>query len=394
MLEFAEQTGESSRHMYAAPNRLVTHRLARLDVPTPRWMRAPGEAPGMYALESAMDELAIATGIDPIELRIANEPDVDPESGEPFTSRQLVACLHEGAARFGWGPRGGQREGRRLIGSGVASSSYPVYLSPSTARAAVHGGGIYDVSLAAVDIGQGSRTVLGQIAADALGVDVERVRIQLGDSTLPRASGAGGSSGTASWGWAVTKACRALRQQLGRHDGIPPAGLSATADTAEDVAGQPDRPRQAFGAVFAEVSVDLDSAEVRLARMLGVFAIGRVMNPRLARSQLIGAMTMGLSMALLEEGQLDVAHGDYANHDLAEYHIAAHADVPDIEAVWLDETDDDLNPMGGKGIGEIGIVGTPAAITNAVHDATGIRIRDLPVRLDQLIADLPEETSS
>ncbi len=385
IFEFAEQTGEVSRHMYAAPNRLVTHRLARLDVPTPRWMRAPGECPGMYALESAMDELAIAVGLDPIELRRRNEPTVDPFSGEPFSSRHYLDCLAEGAERFGWADRhrGGRRRGRWLVGSGVAGSTYPVNIMPSTASAHADPDGGFTVSIAAADIGQGARTVLRQIAADALGVELSRVSVRLGDSSLPKASVAGGSSGTSSWGWAVTKACRGLLGRL--RDGVPAGGLTETADITDELASPPPVSRNAYGAQFVEVAVDADTAEVRLRRVLGVFAAGRIINPVLARSQLIGGMTMGLSMALHEEGVLDPRFGDFVNHDLAEYHVAVNADVPEIEAWWLDERDDQLSPAGGKGIGEIGIVGTAAAVANAVADATGCRIRDLPIRPDKLL---------
>ena len=388
LLEFAEQTGESTRHMYAAPNRLVTHRLARLDMPTPRWMRAPGETPGMFALESAMDELATELGIDPVELRIRNEPDVDPLTGMPFTSRHLVDCLREGAQRFGWSRRDpeprSQVEGRWLIGTGVAAATYPVNLMPSSARVSVSADGRYTVSIAAADIGQGSRTVLRQIAADALDTDIDHVTVELGDSTLPTASVAGGSAGTTSWGWAITNAARELRQRLGRADGIPPGGMSADADTSDLVEARETRPRHAFGAHFVEVRVDVDTCEVRVERALGVFAAGRIMNPRTARSQFIGAMSMGLSMGLMEEGVLDAAFGEWVNHDLAEYHVVTNADIRDVDAVWLEESDNDLNPMGGKGIGEIGIVGAAAAVANAVAHATGTRIRDLPVRADKL----------
>ena len=224
LLDFAEQTGECSRHMYAAPNALVTHRLARLNVPTPRWMRAPGEAPGMFALESAIDELAREAGIDPIELRVRNEPATDPESGKEFSSRHYIECLREGAARFGWGEPYDRRSGTWYVGHGVAGAVYPAITQPSTARATVNGDGSYEVALAAADIGTGARTALQQIAADALGVPPEVVAVRVGDSSLPRASVAGGSSGTASWGSAITKACRSLRSELGRADHVPAGG--------------------------------------------------------------------------------------------------------------------------------------------------------------------------
>ncbi|MDQ0284319.1 xanthine dehydrogenase family protein molybdopterin-binding subunit [Rhodococcoides fascians] len=387
IFEFCEQTSESTRHIYASPNRATTHRLASLDVGTPRWMRAPGEAPGMFAVETAIDELATATGIDPIELRIRNEPDVDPASGNPFSSRSVVQCLREGAEKFGWDRRdstpGRRREGNVLLGMGVATASYPVLISPSTAAARVEQDGTITVSVAASDIGTGARTVLRQIAADALEVDADAVTLELGDSALPTAPGAGGSSGTSSWGWAVTKVCTALRDQ-----GPLQPGNSAEADTTDDVEAQKELARMAFGAQFAEVAVDVDTGEVRVRRMLGVFGIGKVMNPRLARSQLIGGMTFGLGMALMESGVVDHEFGGFANHDLAEYHIPACADVTDLEAVWIEEVDTELAPMGGKGIGEIGAVGSSAAIGNAVYNATGVRVRDLPITLDKVLPHL------
>ena len=388
--EFAEQTAVPTRTMYAAPNRRTSHRLARLDVPTPTWMRAPGETPGMFALECAMDELAIATAIDPVELRIRNEPDVEPESGVPFSSRHLVACLREGAERFGWTGRdptpGVRRDGRWLIGTGVASSTYPARRRPSQAIARAEPGGRFVVRIGAADIGTGARTVLTQVAADALGADPAFVTLELGDSALPFAMLAGGSMGTTSWGSAVVKACALLSERLGELGGeVPAAGFEVSADTTDDVAADEHLERHAFGAQFAEVRVDADTGEVRVPRLLGVFAAGRILNPLTARSQFIGGMTMGLSMALHEESVLDREFGDYLNHDFAQYHVAACADVLDLEATWLDEDDPHLNPMGAKGIGEIGIVGTAAAIANAVHHATAIRVRDLPLRLDRLL---------
>jgi xanthine dehydrogenase YagR molybdenum-binding subunit len=392
--EFAEQTALPSRMMYAAPNRRTRHRLARLDVPTPFWMRAPGETPGMFALECAMDELALAGGLDPIELRVRNEPDVDPESGVAFSSRNLVACLREGAERFGWSGRDPtpavRRDGHWLVGTGVAASTYPARRSPSQASARAEPDGSFAVRLGAADIGTGARTALTQIAADALGVGPDRVTLELGDSALPWARLAGGSMGTTSWGSAVVKACAALRAKLAaRGDDVPSDGVEASADTTDDVEADERLERHSFGAQFAEVHVDQDTGEVRVPRLIGVFAAGRIVNPLTARSQLVGGMIMGLSMALHEESVLDLEFGDYLNHDFAQYHVAACADVLDVQATWLDEADDHLNPMGAKGVGEIGIVGTAAAIANAVHHATGVRVRDLPIRLDRLLDRLP-----
>ncbi|TDB86782.1 xanthine dehydrogenase family protein molybdopterin-binding subunit [Actinomadura sp. KC216] len=388
--EFAEQTATPTRVMYQAPHRRTTHRLVPLDVPTPSWMRAPGETPGMYALESVMDELAIATGIDPIELRIRNDTDREPESGLPFSSRNLVACLQEGAARFGWAGRdpapGVRWEGRKLIGTGVAASTYPAYMSPNRATARAEPDGTFTVRIAAADIGTGARTALALIAAEALKADLGDVTVEVGDSAFPKASVAGGSSGTAGWGTAVVRACEALRGKLNGE--VPPEGLEAEADTTAEVKAREKYARHAFGAQFAEVEVDADTGEVRVRRMLGVFAAGRIINPTTARSQFIGGMTMGIGMALMEESVMDEVFGDYLNRDLAQYHVPACADIRDIEATWVEESDPHLNPMGSKGIGEIGIVGAAAAVGNAVHHATGIRVRNLPITPAKLLPDL------
>ncbi len=390
--EFAEQTAVATRTMYAGPNRRTTHRLARLDLPVPSIMHAPGECPGLYALESAMDELAIACGLDPIELRVRNEPQVDPETGNPFSSRGLVECLREGARRFGWDGRDptprARREGRWLVGTGVAASTYPTRRRPATTLARVDQAGCYTVRIAASDIGTGAWTVLTQIAADALDAPLERVRVEIGDSRLPRAAGAGGSMGTASWGSAIFEAAKNLAARLRDEYGgvIPAGGLEASGETGPN----PEAERfamHAFGAQFAEARVDMDSGEVRVPRLLGVFGVGRIMNAKTGRSQLLSGMTMGLSMALEEESVLDPRFGAYVNHDLAEYHIAVNADVGAVEVAWIDEDDPRVNPLGAKGIGEIGIVGTAAAIANTVHHATGVRVRDLPIRPDKLLMD-------
>ncbi|PZG14766.1 xanthine dehydrogenase family protein molybdopterin-binding subunit [Nonomuraea aridisoli] len=371
--EFAEQTATPTRIMYAAPALRTAHRLVRLDVATPSWMRAPGECPGMYALESALDELAYALGMDPVELRIVNEPETEPDRGLPFSSRNLVGCLREGAHRFGWEQRdpapGVRREGEWLIGTGVAASTYPARRSPSKARAVVQDDGDVLVQVAAADIGTGARTALTRIAAEALGLAPERVHVELGDSDLPEAPVAGGSMGTASWGSAVVRACEELKSD----------GREGTADTTEEVQGDAAFSRHAFGAQFAEVRVSSVTGEVRVSRLLGVFAAGRIVDAKLARSQFIGGMTMGMGMGLMEETLTDEEFGGFLRRDLAQYHVPACADVLDVEAVWLDERDSELNPMASKGIGEIGIVGTAAAIGNAVYHATGHRVRELPI---------------
>lgn len=376
--EFAEQTATATRMMYQAPVRSTSHRLARLDVPTPRWMRAPGEAPGMFALESAMNELAVELSMDPVELRIHNDPVVDPETGKPWSSRGLVECLRRGADEFGWADRnqGSRDDGRWQIGFGVASSVYPARTMKSTAAATDLGDGRFSVEIAAADIGTGARTVLLQVAADSLGVPVDRVDISIGDSKFGPAQIAGGSMGTASWSWAVDKACRELLSSGQR---------TVKVDTEDDIADRADLSRYAFGAQFVEARVHRDTGEIRIPRMLGIFAAGRIINPVTARSQLLGGMTMGLSMALHEESVLDQQFGDFPHHDLAQYHIASHADVGRIDVGWIDEHDDNLNPLGVKGIGEIGIVGTAAAVCEAVFQASGIRVRDLPLHPEKLL---------
>ncbi|MFD6435980.1 xanthine dehydrogenase family protein molybdopterin-binding subunit [Streptomyces venezuelae] len=389
--EFMETGAAATRIMYPSPHGRTTHRAVPLDVPSPSWMRAPGEAPGMYALESAMDELAQALGIDPVELRLRNDTGHEPDSGKPFSSRHLAECLTEGARRFGWAGRDPRprtrREGAWLVGSGVAAATYPVVVAPSRAGVRACPDGTFVVRINATDIGTGARTVLAQVAADALGVAAERVRTEIGSTDLPAAPLAGGSSGTASWGWAVHEACTALAGRLAEQRGqqLPPEGVSATADTAGQADADSAYSRHAFGAHFAEVAVDTVSGEVRVRRLLGVYAAGRILNSRTARSQFVGAMTMGLGMALMEGSTMDAAFGDFTESDLASYHVPAHADVPDIEAHWIEEDDPHLNPMGSKGIGEIGIVGTAAAIGNAVHHATGVRLRELPLTPDRIL---------
>lgn len=383
--EFAEQTVAPTRHLYAAPNRHTSTRLTRLDVAVPSWMRAPGEMPGVFAHEVAMDELADACGLDPIELRRRNEPTTDPESGKSFGDRRLIDCFDRGAEEFGWDQR--RRAGSRVeqdwyVGLGTATATYPAYTMPGNrARIRAEDAGRYSVAIGATDIGTGAWTVLAQIAADALDVDLDAIDLAIGSTDLPMATVAGGSAGTSSWGWAIVGAAEEFRAE---HGGSPDPG-------AETTAGLPDRPMHggyslhSFGAQFAEVRVNRWTGELRVPRMLGVFSVGRVVNPTLARSQLIGGMTMGLSTALFEESWRDARYGHVVTGDLASYHIAAHADVQDIEAVWLDEADLRVNPMGARGIGEIGIVGAGAAVANAVHNATGIRQRELPVTADRAL---------
>ncbi|WP_446215182.1 xanthine dehydrogenase family protein molybdopterin-binding subunit [Micromonospora sp. IBHARD004] len=389
--EFAEQSTRATPGMYAAPNRRTQQWVAELDVPTPTIMRAPGEVSGMFALESAMDELAIACGLDPIELRIRNEPDVHPHFGLPFSSRNLVACLREGARRFGWEQRDPtprtRREGGWLVGTGVAAATYPVLRLPgSKATIRVGADGRYVVLIAAADIGTGTRTALSQVTADALQVDVEQVDLRLGDTAYPPAAPEGASAGITSWGAAICAAADQLRQRLAAEHGgtVPADGLEVTADMPENLHLK-QYVMHSFGAQFAEVRVHEETGEVRVPRQLGVFACGRIVNPKTARSQLLGGMTWGLSMALHEQSVLDLRFGHVVNHDLAQYHISSNADVGAIEVHCIEEEDPYVNPMGTKGVGEIGIVGVAAAIANAVYHATGVRIRDLPITLDKLL---------
>ena len=381
--EFPEQSANASWLMYAAPTRDITHRMVALDVPIPFWMRAPGETPGMYASECAMDELAIECGLDPIDLRLRNEPEVQPGTGKPWSDRKLRDCLQAGAERFGWQHRdptpGARRDGHWLVGTGVASSVYPRILSPGSTATVTFDGSDYIVSIGAADIGTGTWTSLAQIAADALGCPMERLRLEIGDTAFPPATVAGGSSGLSSWGSTVVAAAQEFRGKFGTDPGEGDSIEATLPDSSDDYAVS------SFGAHFVEVRVDADTGEVRVPRMLGVFSIGRVINPKLLRSQLVGGMTMGLSMALHEESVLDNRFGHVVNHDLASYHISAHADVKDIDAFCLEGDDPHSNPMASRGAGEIGIVGAAAAIANAVYHATGIRVRDLPITPDKLL---------
>ncbi|GAA3150212.1 xanthine dehydrogenase family protein molybdopterin-binding subunit [Streptomyces rectiviolaceus] len=386
--EFVEGSAGFGRPMYASDAHRSVNRVVRLDVPTPTYMRAPGEAPGSFALESALDELAERSGVDPIALRARNEPDVGPVSGLPFASRNLLSAFQEGARRFGWADRdprpGLRREGRWLLGTGTAAATFPVIVMPSTAAVTAEADGTFTVRITASDVGTGARTALTLIAAEALEVPQDRVHVRIGDSDFGPAAISGGSMGTRSWGWAVTAAVADLREQLALGGEIPPQGITVRSDTSAAVGALAQKERHSYGAQFAEVAVDVTTGEVRVRRMLGIFAAGRIINPLTARSQFVGGMTWGLSMALHEEAHRDQASGGHVGADFAGYHFAANADVPLIEADWVEDTDAD-DPIGIKGIGEIGIVGAAAAIANAVWHATGVRHRNLPIRPDRVL---------
>lgn len=433
--EFCEQSAVFVRSLYAAPNRVTRHRLVGLDTNRGEWMRSPGEAPGMLAFECAVDELADKLGIDPIELRIRNEPAVDPERNIPFSTRNLVACMEEGARRFGWAQRtakpGLTREGGTLIGMGMAAAIRPNYIGATAARVRMDRDGKVDVQLDMTDIGTGTYTILTQIAATSLGLPLSAIRVQLGDSRFPRTAGSGGSWGAASSGSAVHNACESLKQDIVRIAGeaqgspfygsdtaqvnfangeirigdhseklaevighIAPEGLEAQG--AVEAAGDNYRnySQHAYGAHFVEVAVSIDTAEIRLRRMLSVIGAGRILNPKTARSQIIGGMTWGIGAALMEESVLDPRNGCFVNHDLAEYHVPVNADVPDLDVVFLEEPDRRANVLGIKGIGELGVCGAGAAVANAIFNATGIRVREFPITLDKILPILAAQMST
>src|ERR1700704_1539762 len=416
----SEQTYEGAalqtRTLYAGPNRLTRHRLAPLDIPVASSMRAPGESVGLMALECAMDELAEKLNLDPIELRIRNEPSEDPEKHIPYSSRHLIACMQEGARRFGWDkrkPKPGQlRDGRWLVGIGMAAATRGNPLRASKASVALSPDGTATVKMAMTDIGTGTYTIMAQIPAEMLGLPMERVRVELGDTNFPQAAGSGGWCGAGSSGSAMFDACNALREKLARTAGMDPAtarfadGSIASGEQSRkltDLVGagmeangeirpgrnNKDFSQQSYGAHFAEVGVDMDSGEVRVRRMLGGFPRGRVLNAKTARSQAIGGMVFGVGAALHEEMALDPRFGYFVNHDLAEYHVPVHADIPAIDAIFLTELDDKSNPLKSKGIGELGICGAGASVANAIYNACGARIRDYPITLDKVLSKLP-----
>jgi len=404
-----------TRLLYAGANRMTAMRLATLDLPEGNAMRAPGEAPGLMALEIAIDEMADQLGMDPVQFRILNDTQVDPEKPErPFSQRRFVECLRLGAERFGWARRAAKpasmREGRWLIGMGVASAFRNNLLTKSGARVGIDANGMVVVETDMTDIGTGSYTIIAQTAAEMLGVPLDQVVVRLGDSTYPVSSGSGGQWGGNSSTSGVYAACAKLRQTLAGRAGLPPnkavfeggqiraggrsvplnrfAGVSV--EDAIEFGDLDKRYQQStFGGHFVEVAVDLATAEIRVQRMLAVCAAGRILNPKSARSQVIGAMTMGVGAALMEELSVDKRAGFFVNHDLAGYEVPVHADIPHQEVIFLDETDPISSPMKAKGVGELGICGVAAAVANAVYHATGVRVRDYPVTLDKLLAGMP-----
>ena len=414
---FLEPVPFGSLPLYAAPVRLFTTALARVDLPPTGAVRAPGEAVGTFGLEGAMDELAEQLGLDPIELRRRNEPESEPGSGKPFSQRRLVECYDEGARRFGWERRiptpGSTRSGDWLIGIGMATAFRGNFTVEAEARVTLGADGRATVETDMTDIGTGTYTILAQVAGEMLGLPLSAVDVVLGDSDLPKSPGSGGSFGAGGSGSAVALACEdilaeiALRMnaapdELMLKDGCITAGGRQVALT-ELLRGQAlignghQRPgtnakttsQASHGAHFAEVAVNAVTGEVRVRRMLGVFEVGRVLNPKTARSQMIGGMIWGQAYALSEEGVVDARFGNFVNPDFGEYHVAVNADVRHVECHFLGGPDDLANPVGAKAVGELGISGAGAAVANAVYNACGVRVRDMPITPDKLLAGLP-----
>ncbi|EOL8958677.1 aldehyde oxidoreductase molybdenum-binding subunit PaoC [Cronobacter dublinensis] len=408
--------------LYAGANRHTGLRLAELDLPEGNSMRAPGEAPGMMVLEIAIDEMAEKLGMDPVEFRIINDTQVDPAHPERFFSRrQLVECLRTGAAHFGWQQRnpvpGQVREGDWLVGHGMAAGFRNNLVTKSGARVHLDAQGQVTVETDMTDIGTGSYTIIAQTAAEMMGVPLESVTVRLGDSDYPISSGSGGQWGANSATAGVYAACVKLREAAAKRLGFDPNSAEfvdgqirgegrrvplaqAAADgtlTAEDTMeyGALDKQFQqsTFAGHFVEVAVEANTGEVRVRRMLAVCAAGRILNPKTARSQVIGAMTMGLGGALMEELFVDTRRGFFVNHDMALYEVPVHADVPRQEVIFLEDTDPVSSPMKAKGVGELGLCGVSAAIANAIYNATGVRVREYPITLDKLLEGLPELAS-
>ncbi|MDT8757702.1 xanthine dehydrogenase family protein molybdopterin-binding subunit [Sphingomonas psychrotolerans] len=413
-----ETAVNQTKLLYAGANRLIAMRLAVLDLPEGNAMRAPGEAPGMMALEIAMDEMAEKLGMDPIAFRVKNDTQVDPEKPERrFSERNLIRCMEEGAERFGWSkrnPRPAQlRNGRWLIGIGMAAAFRNHINMPSGARVRLERNGTVTVETDMTDIGTGSYTIIAQTAAEMMGVPIEAVAVKLGDSRFPVSAGSGGQFGAPNSTSGVYAACLKLREAIAQRLGYDPAATvfedgrvragnrsAALTEVAKEgeLSGE-DKiefgdlgkkyQQSTFGAHFAEVGVDSYTGVVRVRRMLAVCAAGRILNPKSARSQVIGAMTMGVGGALMEELAVDKRFGFFVNHDLAGYEVPVHADIPHQEVIFLDEADATASPMKAKGIGELGLCGVGAAVANAVYNATGVRVRDYPITLEKHLERLP-----
>ncbi|MBV8515958.1 MAG: xanthine dehydrogenase family protein molybdopterin-binding subunit [Acidobacteria bacterium] len=402
--DYNERFTRPTRVMYATPNMRAENLVVDLNVSSPTYMRAPGENPGMFALESAMDELAYAVNIDPVQLRLINYAEEDPSDGKPWSSKSLRECYERAAARFGWADRKREprsmRDGRLLVGQGMASATYPSHRSPASARARMNDDGTVVVSSGSHEMGMGTATVMAQLAAETLGIPAERVRFEYGDTNLPQAPISAGSMTAASVGSAVYQVARELRQKLVALNGgdeianandyaaLLHAHYTPDVETRVDAKPDPEEAHysaHAFGCHFAEVSVDPDLGLVRLRRMVSAFAGGRILNAKTAHSQFLGGIVQGIGMALLEETHLDRRFGSYTNVNFGEYLVPVNADVRNLTILMLEEQDPHVNPIGAKGIGEVGIVGVAPAIANAVYHATGKRVRDLPITLEKLL---------
>jgi len=426
--DFVEPSAIVTRMLYACPNVVTTHRLTKLNVGVPTFQRAPGEATGTFALEAALDELAYELGIDPLELRLRNYAETEPESGKPWSSKHLRECYRDAAARFGWERKSAKprsmHEGRELVGWGMATATYPAHRMAAKAAATLFPDGIAVVRSGSQDIGTGTYTVMTQVAAESLGIPVGKVRFELGDTALPEAPVSGGSMTSASVGPAVQAACLALRDKLiaqaaadqrSTVHGVPADRLTITdgwitvrddvsrRDAVAAVIGRHGAPIEArgeakpgdeaktyaahsFGAVFAEVRVDPDLGRIRVPRIVASYDVGQLLNAKTARSQLQGGIVWGVSFALFEHSVLDARSGRFVNANLAEYHVPVNADIGRIDVDFIDAPDLNFNPLGARGIGEIGITGASGAVCNAVYHATGKRVRDLPITLDRLLA--------
>ena len=406
---------DTTARMYACPNIRTRVGIVHADRKTPGFMRAPAEMPYMFALESAMDELAERIGMDPVELRRVNDTKSEPIAGLAFTSRSLMQCFDAAATAFGWASRnmksGSRLDGEWLLGQGCAASCYPTHVAPATARVKLTADGKARVETAAHDVGTGTYTILSQIAAETLRIDPGNVTVVLGDSKLPPSPVSGGSNVTASAGTAVAKACAAIRARLGDGADLSASfkrlGLDEIEEYAETVAPGAkregidllykgisaldggaklkDRIQYSFGAQFVEVGVHARTREIRVRKIVGAFAAGRIINPRTARSQLMGAMIGGIGSALLEATEIEARSARYVNKNLADYEVPVNADIGALEVILISESETKANEIGVKGLGELGIVGTAAAVANAVYNATGRRVRNLPIRIDSLI---------
>jgi xanthine dehydrogenase YagR molybdenum-binding subunit len=388
--DFTEPATITSRMLYTADHYASRQDVIRLNVIRPAWMRAPGEAPGQFALECAMDELAVKLGMDPLELRRRNHADVNQHLNKPFSSKHLLDCYQRGAQRFGWSRRnprpGSMRDRDTLIGYGMATATYPGYLMGATVRVRweqTPSGPRAIVATAGSDVGTGMYTMLAITVAETLGLPLERVTVELGSSELPPCAVAGGSNLTASTAPAAATAAAKIKQQLAAS---PNAQFLEAAETTSPIFGQNDKfAFQSFGATFVEVRVQPEIGRVRVSRVVSVFDCGRILSAKTTRSQFMGGIVFGIGAALLEELVYDREHGQPVNADLAGYLVAVHADVPEMDISWIDEPDYNFNSMGCRGVGEIGITGVAAAIANAVYNATGVRVRELPITPDKLL---------